>query len=117
MQEFDSFPPTPGFYCPQPLSEIPGSAINSVPVKSWSAKSSDFRLQFFLKMRVNSFHENFSHSQFQMGFLPNSEWEYFSQMDQMGKHFQSRNACGIFSPYRKIILWDFFLPWDFLCDS
>jgi hypothetical protein len=59
----------------------------------------------------------FSHSLFQMRFLPNSEWENFSQMDQMGetvsgrispkwtkwgKHSQIEHACGIFfSPYRK----------------
>jgi hypothetical protein len=48
---------------------------------------------------VSHIFEKFSHSLFQMGFLPNSQWENFSQMNQMGETFPNRKC-----------LWDFFLP-------
>jgi hypothetical protein len=49
--------------------------------------------------------EKFSHSLFPLGFLPNSESENFSQMDQIGETFPNRTCLwDIFSHMGKIIL-------------
>jgi hypothetical protein len=58
--------------------------------------------------------EKFPRSLFQMGLLPNSEEENFSQMDQMGETFSNGTSLwNIFSHMGKNNPIGLFLPWDF----